>query len=166
MSKPKNNRVMCPDCGRAKMLFDSERKAKDFIKWNGGDINTHGGELRPYYCPACCGWHITSKPYEESYDHRTENLIGAFNRSVAAGKVKIKYSYRDIQISNMLAMAKDIWDLIPLEVKNNGSKKKIGKYVTEYLSENGIKETDGGCMRKKVYDMWEAHNYENRDYIW
>jgi hypothetical protein len=78
--KPKRNRVMCPDCGRAKMLFESEAKANNFIKWNGPDINTHGGVLRPYYCPSCCGWHISSKPYIEQYGHRTEELIGAYER--------------------------------------------------------------------------------------
>lgn len=29
--KPKN-RVMCPDCGRSKMLFETETKANNFIK--------------------------------------------------------------------------------------------------------------------------------------
>jgi ssDNA-binding Zn-finger/Zn-ribbon topoisomerase 1 len=33
--KPTRNRVMCPDCGKAKMLFESEKKAKRFIEWNG-----------------------------------------------------------------------------------------------------------------------------------
>ena len=71
---------MCPDCQKAKMLFESEKKAKNFIKWNGENIDTHGGELRPYYCPACCGWHITHKPHNEVYDHMTDNLIGAYKR--------------------------------------------------------------------------------------
>jgi len=71
---------MCPDCGRVKMLFETAIKAKIFIKWNGSDIDTHGGVLRPYYCPSCCGWHISSKPHTEFYDHTTENLLAAFER--------------------------------------------------------------------------------------
>ena len=55
--RPKN-RVMCPDCGKQKMLFETERKAQDFLRWNSAEIP--GGEsLRPYYCKACCGWHLT-----------------------------------------------------------------------------------------------------------
>ena len=33
MSKPKN-RIICPDCGKPKMVFESESKAKNFIKFN------------------------------------------------------------------------------------------------------------------------------------
>ena len=33
MCKPKN-RVLCPDCGREKMLFETEKKAKLFIEYN------------------------------------------------------------------------------------------------------------------------------------
>ena len=33
MSKPIKNRIMCPECGRAKMLFEAESKAKNFIKF-------------------------------------------------------------------------------------------------------------------------------------
>ena len=35
MTKPNKFRVMCPDIGRQKMLFDTEEKAKNFIKFNG-----------------------------------------------------------------------------------------------------------------------------------
>ena len=78
--KPRR-RNMCPDCGRPKMLFETERKANDFIRWNGDEIDTHGGQLRAYYCPSCCGWHISHYRYHESYGHRTENLIGAYERT-------------------------------------------------------------------------------------
>lgn len=78
MCKPKN-RVMCPECGRAKMLFDSESKAKNFIKFNGDDIH-HNGELRVYFCPACGGYHISSKEYKKSYDTTTDRLISAYKQ--------------------------------------------------------------------------------------
>lgn len=83
--KPKH-RVMCPDCGRSKMLFESESKARNFIKWNGDDIDTNGGELRTYYCPACGGYHISSKPYKKTYDYNTENLIRAYKSNKEASK--------------------------------------------------------------------------------
>lgn len=54
MSKPTKNRIMCPECGRAKMLFESESKARNFIKFNGDDFG-HENELRPYYCQSCGG---------------------------------------------------------------------------------------------------------------
>ena len=78
MCKPKN-RIMCPDCGRAKMLFESEAKAKNFIKFNGDDIH-HDGELRVYFCPACGGYHISSKEYKKNYDSNTDKLIAAYKQ--------------------------------------------------------------------------------------
>ena len=42
MSKPTRNRVMCPDCKRMKMLFETESKARDFIKFNGNEIESDG----------------------------------------------------------------------------------------------------------------------------
>lgn len=160
MSKPKNNRVMCPDCGRAKMLFETERKANDFIKWNGDDIDTHGGELRPYYCPSCCGWHLSSKEHVEEYDHRTENLIGAYKRSLDAKKKRTKL---DVAIRNMVgwdSIPDKIWDEMPRDVKDTTEKKVIRAYITEYFVIHGIEEVDGGKARTKVYDMWYDHRYE------
>lgn len=58
----------------------------NFIRFNGDEIDTHGGVLRPYYCPACCGYHITSKEYNEKYDGRTIKLIKAYKKD----KVKKK----------------------------------------------------------------------------
>lgn len=64
--KPVKNRVYCQDCGRIKMLFDSEEKANRFIKYNKDEIESENGKspVRAYNCKMCGGWHVTSK--EES----------------------------------------------------------------------------------------------------
>ena len=155
MSKPKNNRVMCPDCGRAKMLFESESKAKNFIKWNGGDIDTHGGELRPYYCPACCGWHISSKPHVEQYDHRTEELIGAYYRSNMASKAKLTGVDAAVRYQNTAKLIDSIWDTMPGNIKCSSNKDDVRKYINGYFAERGIEENDGGNARKMVYERWQ-----------
>ena len=102
--KPKK-RVMCPDCKRPKMLFETEAKALNFIKFNGGEIDAHGGELRAYYCPACCGWHISSKKYNKKYEGRTDRLINAYKRSEnildEQEKSKIKHN-RQTQLVNKI----------------------------------------------------------------
>lgn len=77
MSKPQN-RIMCPDCGKQKMLFESEAKANNFIKWNKDEIE-NGDKLRPYYCPACCGWHISHQKFHKDMEGRTDKLIEAYN---------------------------------------------------------------------------------------
>ena len=82
MSKPKN-RVICPDCGRAKMLFETESKANLFIKYNGEEICEDTSKLRVYYCPSCCGYHISSKPVNPKGYHHTEKLIKAYYADIA-----------------------------------------------------------------------------------
>ena len=77
MSKPKN-RIMCPDCGKQKILFESESKANNFIKWNKNDIE-NGDKLRVYYCSACCGWHISHQKYHKDMEGRTDKMIKAYN---------------------------------------------------------------------------------------
>jgi hypothetical protein len=60
--KPTKNRVLCKDCGRKKMLFDTEKKAQNFIRFNNEEIQAESGYSpeRSYYCLFCGGWHITS----------------------------------------------------------------------------------------------------------
>lgn len=58
--KPKN-RVYCADSMRPKMRFETEREAYDFIRWNHDNFDEKIPS-RVYWCDACCGYHITSKP--------------------------------------------------------------------------------------------------------
>lgn len=60
--KPTKNRRFCPDCGRVKMVFETEGSALKFIQFNGDEIMASNGHAptRAYYCDLCCGWHITS----------------------------------------------------------------------------------------------------------
>lgn len=66
--KPIKNQVFCYGCGRAKMLFETEKKALDFIRYNAEEIQEKNGyaPVRAYYCCICGGWHVTSMP---SFDH-------------------------------------------------------------------------------------------------
>ena len=70
--KPTKSRVLCPDCGRMKAVFDSEKAALKFIEYNSQEIVKEGGHApqRAYYCDLCCGWHITSQKH---YNHKTKN---------------------------------------------------------------------------------------------
>jgi len=62
--KPTKNRIFCLVCGRAKMLFESQSKADNFIRFNAEEIMEENGyaPIRSYYCPFCLGWHVTHKP--------------------------------------------------------------------------------------------------------
>lgn len=59
-----NNRVYCAASRKYKVLFESEKSANNFIKYNSDDIREQNGyaPIRSYYCPICGGWHVTSQP--------------------------------------------------------------------------------------------------------
>lgn len=78
MCKPKN-RVLCPDCGREKMLFETEKKAQLFIEYNWESLTDDKNKLRVYYCPACCGYHISSHKYNGD-NKNTDRLINKYNK--------------------------------------------------------------------------------------
>jgi len=78
MCKPKN-RVLCPDCGREKMLFETEKKAQLFIEYNWESLTNDKNKLRVYYCPACCGYHISSHKYNGD-NRNTDRLINKYNK--------------------------------------------------------------------------------------
>ena len=78
MCKPKN-RVLCPDCGREKMLFETEKKAQLFIEYNWESLIDDKNKLRVYYCPACCGYHISSHKYNGD-NRNTDRLINKYNK--------------------------------------------------------------------------------------
>ncbi len=81
--KPTKNRVYCPDSGRQKMLFETEKKAYRFIEFNADEIASENGYApnRAYFCIACAGWHITSRrQMSADYVPLTERVIEAYEQ--------------------------------------------------------------------------------------
>ena len=63
--KPKcSSRIFCIVCKKPKLLFASEQKADNFIRFNAEEMAKEGKKVpvRSYYCRACGGWHVTSAP--------------------------------------------------------------------------------------------------------
>jgi len=150
--KPKN-RIWCPDCNRPKMLFETERKANDFIKWNGEDLATGSETLRAYYCPSCCGWHISHRSYKPVYESRTDELIGAYRRMISKkGTDRI-----DRLLTNkgetVLRMAENIFKELPEEIRTVDSKNALRNAVSLYFSQNGIHD-ECGDIRREIYRIW------------
>ena len=77
--KPKKTK-MCADCGKPKMVFQTEAEAQRFIDYNGSDITDTPEFLRVYHCDACGGYHVTSQPYKTSYVHRVDEMINKFKK--------------------------------------------------------------------------------------
>ena len=151
---------MCPDCGKQKMLFETEKKAQGFIKWNAEDI-PNGEYLRAYYCPSCCGWHISHKQYQEDYDNRTDRLLGAYERSKMAklvGTVSHQQSHDGTKQDKAQKNARVIYMDIPEEIRNKCQKSYIRRYLDRYFTDNGI-EDKGGLLRGAVYKVYYEDLY-------
>lgn len=84
------NFVYCRDCGRKKLLFATEEKAVNFMKFNNDAIlsaRSHA-PVRPYFCVACGGYHLTSIENSENCEKAglTEQIIDAYEQSKLSGK--------------------------------------------------------------------------------
>jgi hypothetical protein len=86
--KPTKNRIFCKDCGRKKMLFETEKKADNFIRFNVEEIESVSGHgpKRSYFCIFCNGWHITSKQ-EKLTVSRTEKIIEQYHTDISNKKI-------------------------------------------------------------------------------
>ena len=80
--KPTKNRFFCKDCRKIKMLFDTEKKAENFIKFNSEEIEAETGfkPERSYFCIACNGWHLTHKKEILNIKSRTEIIQDLYNQ--------------------------------------------------------------------------------------
>lgn len=76
-NKPRKNRFFCHDSRKIKMLFSTEKKASNFIKFNSTEIEDEKGNSpeRSYFCLACCGWHTTSQKEVPDRKSKTERLL-------------------------------------------------------------------------------------------
>lgn len=61
------NKIFCYGCRKHKMLFETQAKADNFIRYNSENILEEKGKapVRSYYCEMCGGYHVTSNPSEE-----------------------------------------------------------------------------------------------------
>lgn len=91
--KPTKNQVFCIGCKHHKMLFESQSKADNFIKFNSDEIAEQTGKAptRSYYCSFCCGWHITSIADTEkaaARDERDAQVWEKLKQAIAPKKRK------------------------------------------------------------------------------
>lgn len=154
--KPKH-RVMCPDCFRPKMQFKTEKKALNFIKWNGDDLEYGGDRLRAYYCPACCAWHISCHAHTEDYDRRTERLIASYHWDLNARRGRSKRMDKVVsgELETLDQMAMEIWDNMPVEIQMANYKAEVKRFLTDYFNQHGIgNKYNTGWLRNFIYNKW------------
>ena len=113
--KPIKNRVYCIDCGRSKQLFETEKQADNFIKFNSEEImeTEEKAPVRSYFCPSCGGWHVTSSPVAFGGPTRSERMIEKMKVDREARReVHLEY---DKKIKEAKERIKGIIDILPEE---------------------------------------------------
>lgn len=94
MSKPNiSNRIFCPQSGKFKLQFETEKKANLFIQYNLKDFDNKKPS-RVYYCTSCCCYHITSQTHEKKHnsnkpqrdDYHIEKIAKKFGMNNAKKK--------------------------------------------------------------------------------
>ena len=137
--KPIRNQVFCVGCNRTKMLFETQAKANNFIKFNSEGIKEENGKapVRSYYCEFCGGYHVTSNPSLsegerlDSRDIQRLNQLDHYGSQVEeAKKLQIALAAKIDKIRFLLCCgqiseAQDIIDVCSLEIdeffeNNNG----------------------------------------------
>ena len=105
--KPSKNSVFCYGCRRSKMLFETQSKADNFIKFNKDVILEENGKapVRSYFCTFCNGYHVTSNPSVEAGEHlNTEDEIklNSVLKKYQENKNKKTVRKQDKQLANQL----------------------------------------------------------------
>jgi hypothetical protein len=79
--KPNKSKVYCRDAGRSKILFETEKKAMNFIKFNAEDIKAASGfcPTRAYFCIPCGGYHVTSNNAASYFESKDRLMAQAYD---------------------------------------------------------------------------------------
>lgn len=71
------NLIFCPAAGRAKLQFETLKKAVNYIRWNSREIYQESGKapVRVYWCPKCACFHVTSRPYNRTPEEHKKDSV-------------------------------------------------------------------------------------------
>ena len=145
--KPIHNQVFCVGCRKHKMLFESQSKANNFIRYNSEKILEESGKapIRSYYCEFCGGYHVTSNPSSEAGErldqrdqHRMENLSNYLHGIEEIKALSLSLSQRLEKIKSLLFIgevseAEGLLEICDLDLEEIASfpLKSNGKLTTQ-----------------------------------
>jgi len=142
--KPSKNKIFCHDCGRQKQVFETKKKAENFIKFNSNDIELENGYApkRSYFCVACGAWHITSNENEFQGKSLTEKVLEKYTIECQAKQAKQEINQK------LEIIEKWIKDLLKRKYGNDNLKyKEILNYAITELSI--VKKSTFGKQNRK-----------------
>lgn len=152
------NRIVCPDCGKPKMQFESERKALDFIKWNAEDFPQGGESLRAYYCKACCCWHISHKHYSSGYGRQFENKVSSFRQQRGNSGKRLDKLIRSADLEPIMHQAQEIYSRLNL---SNTPRKAITSILRVFLKEHNEYQ-ESSTLRNEIFHIYDLENRKKK----
>lgn len=80
-----------------KMLFPTQEKADNFIRFNADEIseNNEKTPVRSYFCPACGGWHVTHKELPGFYARTDKMNEEVYRLGVFVSSLKKDFDKKD-----------------------------------------------------------------------
>lgn len=128
--RPVRNQVFCLGCHKSKMLFETQSKANNFMKFNSEGILEENGKapVRSYYCEFCGGYHVTSNPsvsegerldtrdtqkiQQLEFEGNQRKLAGQLHGMLSAKLMKIRY----LLCCGLIDEAQDLIDVCSFEL--------------------------------------------------
>ena len=146
--KPSKNRVFCKDCGRSKMLFETEKKANTFIKFNSEEIEQWSGYKpeRAYFCTYCGGWHVTSQKENLNVKSRTERILDLYNeenekKAIAKTEKALIIAEKQEQLREIISfLENELLNLKNLEINSSNFRETFQRVLIEFEKTKSYKD--------------------------
>ena len=149
---------MCPDCGKPKMQFESERKANDFIKWNADDFVQGRESLRAYYCKACCCWHISHKHHSIGYGNQFSHKMESYRQQRGNSGTRLDRLIRSTELEPVIKLAEEIYSQLNFTSSEKGSMRAT---LNEFFSHHKEYE-DTPVLRVEINHLYLADRKRKR----
>ena len=155
--KPSKNRIFCNGCKRHKMLFETQPKADNFIKFNSNDILEETGKapIRSYYCEFCGGYHVTSNTSEEIGERLDQN----YHKKM----VEISSFYKEsIQFQKLYSETANLLEKVKRCIKKNNIKEtfllfdEIDSNLNKMSQLQTEKITKYMVLKQRRNKLWDA----------
>lgn len=143
--KPTKNRIFCIECGKPKMLFESESKAMNFIKFNSMEIEQTNGRapVRAYYCSMCGGWHVTSQKVARA------NASSRISRMLdEKDKAEAWYNMLNAKLEEMIAL---------IQIEDFDKAYMIAAYIKNCVLSKCPKGGKFAMLCKKAFNKFNYH---------
>lgn len=168
--KPTKNQYYCPGCGKTKMLFESQKKADNFIRFNKDAFVEEGKKapVRSYYCPVCGGWHVTSNPNEEQFTTMSDpnSRLTKMERVIMRQKKKREHAFFLMRKNALIEEVKELYT----EQNFKESLRKC-REILKLLKDNGKDEwNDNRYVVRLMYEIickeatYISDSLQNHDY--